>query len=85
MPEEKYCNFCGKAEHEVASMFSAGNSHICDDCICYCYEMLYGSSMPQSMVKKKKAKSKKDAPQIQLKRPSEMKKILDAIKKLKDI
>lgn len=77
MPEEKYCNFCGKAEHEVASMFSAGESHICDDCICYCYEMLYGSSMPQSMVKKKKAKSQKDAPKIQLKKPSEMKTILD--------
>lgn len=76
MPEEKYCNFCGKAEHEVASMFSAGNSHICDDCICYCYEMLYGSSM-HSMVKKKKSKSEKDDKQIKLQKPSEMKKILD--------
>lgn len=76
MPEEKYCNFCGKAEHEVASMFSAGNSHICDDCICYCYEMLYGSSM-HSMIKKKKSKSEKDDKQIKLQKPSEMKKILD--------
>ncbi len=78
MPEEKYCNFCGKAEHEVASMFSAGDSHICDDCICYCYEMLYGPSIPHNVAaKKKNSKSQKGNEQVKLQKPAAMKKILD--------
>lgn len=77
MPEEKYCNFCGKPEHEVGSMFSAGDSHICDDCICYCFEMLYGPSVTHGIAKQKKSKAQGNDKQIKLQKPSEMKKILD--------
>lgn len=69
------CNFCGKPESLVDSMLSAGDVHICNECVCYCYEMLYGPT-PQSRAKSGK-KSKSSAKQIQLKKPADMKKILD--------
>ena len=69
--KETCCNFCGKPE----SLLSAGDVHICNECVCYCYEMLYGPT-PQSRAKSGK-KSKSSAKQIQLKKPADMKKILD--------
>lgn len=36
----KKCNFCGKPENRVKSMFSAGNVHICDECVLFCYDIL---------------------------------------------
>ena len=38
--KETCCNFCGKPESLVDSMLSAGDVHICNECVCYCYEML---------------------------------------------
>lgn len=73
--KETCCNFCGKPESLVDSMLSAGDVHICNECVCYCYEMLYGPT-PQSRTKSGK-KSKSSAKQIQLKKPADMKKILD--------
>lgn len=73
--KETCCNFCGKLESLVDSMLSAGDVHICNECVCYCYEMLYGPT-PQSRAKSGK-KSKSSAKQIQLKKPADMKKILD--------
>ena len=73
--KETCCNFCGKQESLVDSMLSAGDVHICNECVCYCYEMLYGPT-PQSRAKSGK-KSKSSAKQIQLKKPADMKKILD--------
>ena len=73
--KEPCCNFCGKPESLVDSMLSAGDVHICNECVCYCYEMLYGPT-PQSRAKSGK-KSKSSAKQIQLKKPADMKKILD--------
>lgn len=73
--KETCCNFCGKPESLVDSMLSAGDVHICNECVCYCYEMLYGPT-PQSRAKSAK-KSKSSAKQIQLKKPADMKKILD--------
>ncbi|MEE0240972.1 MAG: ATP-dependent Clp protease ATP-binding subunit ClpX, partial [Ruminococcus sp.] len=73
--KETCCNFCGKPESLVDSMLSAGDVHICNECVCYCYEMLYGPT-PQSRAKSGK-KSKSSAKQIQLKKPADMKKILD--------
>ena len=72
--KETCCNFCGKPESLVDSMLSAGDVHICNECVCYCYEMLYGPT-PQSRAKSGK-KSKSSAKQIQLKKPADMKKIL---------
>ena len=73
--KETCCNFCGKPESLVDSMLSAGDVHICNECVCYCYEMLYGPT-PQSRAKSGK-KSKSSPKQIQLKKPADMKKILD--------
>ena len=73
--KETCCNFCGKPESLVVSMLSAGDVHICNECVCYCYEMLYGPT-PQSRAKSGK-KSNSSAKQIQLKKPADMKKILD--------
>ena len=36
----KRCNFCGKSENKVKNMFSAGDSHICDECVMFCYDIL---------------------------------------------
>ena len=73
--KETCCNFCGKPESLVDSMLSAGDVHICNECVCYCYEMLYGPT-PQSRAKSGQ-KSNSSAKQIQLKKPADMKKILD--------
>ena len=73
--KETCCNFCGKPESLVDSMLSAGDVPICNECVCYCYEMLYGPT-PQSRAKSGK-KSNSSAKQIQLKKPADMKKILD--------
>ena len=79
--KETCCNFCGKPESLVDSMLSAGDVHICNECVCYCYEMLYGPT-PQSRAKSGK-KSNSSAKQIQLKKPADMKKILQIL--LKDL
>lgn len=44
MPDKpiKFCNFCGKSEDKVQSIFTAGTSNICDECVVYCYELLMG-------------------------------------------
>ena len=49
---EKRCSFCGKAKSQVDSMFSAGDSNICSECVCYCYEVLYGAGMVPQPEKK---------------------------------
>ncbi len=74
----KSCNFCGKSEDIVTSMFSAGDVHICDNCVCYCYEMLYGNGLVSKPASGKKADSKKSGvKEINLLKPAEIKKVLD--------
>lgn len=78
MPEKglRTCNFCGKPETKVQSMFSAGANNICDECVTYCYELLYGDrdSRPQSA---KEKNGKTSAKKINLLKPAEIKKVLD--------
>ncbi|MCQ2416261.1 MAG: ATP-dependent Clp protease ATP-binding subunit ClpX [Oscillospiraceae bacterium] len=71
---DKICNFCGKSERKVQSMFSAGSNNICDECVCYCYEMLKG---PSEESLKKARSGKKDKKSINLLKPAEIKKVLD--------
>ncbi|MDE7121394.1 MAG: AAA family ATPase, partial [Oscillospiraceae bacterium] len=81
----KICNFCGKAENEVMSMFSSGVYHICDECVCTCHNMIFGPStmllhekaymQEEEEQEKEKAKKNKDA--FQLLKPVEIKQILD--------
>ncbi len=73
-PIFKICNFCGKGEDKVMSMFSAGNTNICDECVCTCYEMIFGSS---SRHKAKKPKEDKKKGQFKLLKPAEIKSVLD--------
>lgn len=73
----KQCNFCGKSEEMVSSMFSAGSVNICDQCVCYCYEMLYGNGLVNEHSSKKSKKESKKASEIKLLKPAEIKKVLD--------
>jgi ATP-dependent Clp protease ATP-binding subunit ClpX len=59
-------------------MFSAGDVNICDECICYCYEMLYGGASGVKTAKSKsKSGSKSSSNTINLLKPAEIKKVLD--------
>ncbi len=80
MPENKKmraCSFCGKREDRVQSLFSAGTSCICDECICYCYELMYGSQ-PNAGGRPGTGKSQTVGKEgIKLLKPAEIKKVLD--------
>ncbi len=79
----KVCSFCGTAENYVRNIFSAGDVHICDNCIMLCYDIM----MQQGDVARHKErrsqdnKSKKemtdDKKNIVLTKPVEIKNILD--------
>lgn len=71
----KYCHFCGKPEHAVEGIISAEDVNICNECVVYCYEMLYGPV--RSDGKRQGRKRPTGVSQIHLLKPMEMKKILD--------
>ena len=65
----KTCNFCGKGEDKVMSMFSSGIYNICDECVCTCYNMIYGPASGQqknntSSDRNRKEKDKKKTEKI---------------------
>lgn len=55
-------------------MFSAGSSNICDNCVVYCYEMLAGHDLINM---DNEAADKGPARQLKLKKPAEIKSVLD--------
>ena len=74
----KSCSFCGKGENRVHSMFSAGSANICDECVCYCYEMIFGPGVVKAQ--KKAAKSNDGSfslSSMRLLKPMEIKEFLD--------
>jgi len=71
----KSCSFCGKGENRVHNMFSAGSANICDECVCYCYEMIFGSGIAKSQ--RKAAKEEKSLSSMKLLKPVEIKNFLD--------
>ena len=77
MPDKsiRKCNFCGKGEDSVGSLFSAGNTNICDECVTYCHELLYGSSVPKPKSPHGGKGSSKQ--EMKLLKPAEIKKVLD--------
>ena len=80
MPNEtlKKCLFCGKSENKVKNMFSAGNAHICEECVIYCYDVLAEQEgLPVARPKPQANKSSKSRSGIDLKKPSEIKAVLD--------
>ena len=81
MPDKpiKFCNFCGKSEDKVQSIFTAGTSNICDECVVYCYELLMG---PLAKVKPSEKsndgkKNTSDGMELNLLTPAEIKAVLD--------
>ncbi|ADU24177.1 MULTISPECIES: ATP-dependent Clp protease ATP-binding subunit ClpX [Ruminococcus] len=75
----KKCLFCGKPENKVRNMFSAGNNHICDECVLFCYDILeeQGGVPPRAKVSEKKKSKTTEQGGITLKKPSEIKAVLD--------
>ena len=74
----KFCNFCGKSEDKVQSIFTAGSSNICDECVTYCYELLMGPLAKTKQNRKSSTKSKTDDDtEINLLTPAEIKAVLD--------
>ncbi|MCM1133162.1 MAG: ATP-dependent Clp protease ATP-binding subunit ClpX [Ruminococcus flavefaciens] len=77
MAEFKSCSFCGRGENKTNSMFTAGTANICDECVMYCYEMIFGPAYTKAQ---KKASSKeKSTPlsSMKLMKPMEIKSFLD--------
>lgn len=68
----KKCNFCGKPENRVKSLFSAGNVHICDECVLFCYDILDEKGFLDGAVPEAPVSS-----DIMLTKPSDIKKALD--------
>lgn len=73
----KSCSFCGKGENKVHSMFSAGSSNICDECVCYCYEMIFGPGVAKAQRKAAKPSNEKSLSSMKLLKPLEIKNFLD--------
>ena len=73
----KSCSFCGKGENKVHSMFSAGDSNICDECVCYCYEMIFGPGIVKAHRKAAKSEKKESLSSMKLVKPMEIKNFLD--------
>ncbi len=67
----KRCNFCGKPESQVKSLFSAGDVHICDDCVMFCYDILEERNLIGQSVRSNNPSS------ITLTKPIDIKKELD--------
>ena len=73
----KSCNFCGKPENLCNSLISAGSVNICDECVTYCYEMLFGADVAKAHKKAAAPKKKPDSSELHLLKPVEIKKHLD--------
>ena len=66
------CNFCGKPENRTKSLFSAGDVHICDECVLFCYDILEERHLIDKPVKADSVDSG-----ITLTKPEDIKKELD--------
>ena len=73
----KTCSFCGKGENRVQSMFSSGDTNICDECVMYCYEIIAGPEEKEKGRQKSSKKSSSSDFSINLKKPKEIKEVLD--------
>ena len=70
----KRCGFCGRSEGQVRSLFTSANCNICDECVMLCYEMIPGNNL---QVPDYETNIKTSSHQIKLKKPMEIKKVLD--------
>lgn len=58
-------------------MFSAGETNICDECVCYCHEMLFGPAAGAGRKPKRAAETSKRDDSFRLLKPVEIKRVLD--------
>ena len=58
-------------------MFSAGSANICDECVVYCYEMIFGQGISKAHRKAAKGEKKGDLSNMKLLKPVEIKNFLD--------
>lgn len=70
----KRCGFCGRSEGQVRSLFTSANCNICDECVLLCYEMIPGNDL---QIPEYETNIKSSSHQIKLKKPMEIKKVLD--------
>ncbi|MDE6133604.1 MAG: ATP-dependent Clp protease ATP-binding subunit ClpX [Oscillospiraceae bacterium] len=70
----KRCGFCGRSEGQVRSLFTSANCNICDECVMLCYEMIPGNDL---QIPEYETNIKSSSHQIKLKKPMEIKKVLD--------
>ena len=79
----KICNFCGSAENQVRNLFSAGDVHICDNCVMFCYDIMaeQGDVARHNDRKNNQSRSKKDLTEeknnVALTKPVDIKNVLD--------
>lgn len=79
----KICDFCGTPENQVRNLFSAGDVHICDNCVMFCYDIMVeqGDVAHHNDRKNDAGKYKKDLTQeknnVTLTKPVDIKKVLD--------
>ena len=73
-PVLKRCNFCGKSENRVSNMFSAGDVHICDECVLFCYDLLDEKGYFQQQ---RRRRNTPDPGELNILKPQEIKKTLD--------
>ncbi len=69
----KRCNFCGKTENRVSNMFSAGDVHICDECVLFCYDLLDEKGYFERSNRHRDG----SAHELNIIKPHEIKKVLD--------
>ena len=67
------CSFCGKTQDEVTRLVEGPGVFICDNCISFCSDLIFGESKSSKSVAKKKQKS----PERVLLKPAEIKAKLD--------
>ena len=77
MADLKKCSFCGKPETRVENLFTAGDNHICDGCVLFCYDILAKQKNGAKAAAKVKDIKKAKDPEIKLVKPTEIKKVLD--------
>ena len=78
MADIKKCSFCGKPETRVANLFTAGDNHICDECVLFCYDILERQNNSSGKTQAKVKEIKKDnGSKIKLVKPTDIKKVLD--------
>lgn len=50
------CNFCGKADYEVARLIAGATAHICNECVELCNDIIAQRFVPGELAKRMEAR-----------------------------